>query len=211
MLITNNTDLYERSIAWCDKFRFHSGNVSDPELLKFSGLPMGSCTTRMHNLSAAIGRVQLRHYNERIQEINTAMNYFWDLLDEIPGIQAHRPSKNSGSTMGGWYSPHGIYDPELFSGLSVSRFAEAIRKEGFYTCTRSCVKEPLHTHPLLNSCDIYNDGKPTRIAFSKRDVRQPKGSLPVTENIKTFTVPPFRKYDRDVIEFLREYGIDETG
>lgn len=204
MLITQDKELYERSIAWCDKFRFHSKNVSDIQLLKFSGLPMGSCTTRMHNLSAAVGRVQLRHYDERIEEVDKAMNYFWDLLEDIPGIIAHRPPKDSESTMGGWYCPHAIYDPECFEGLSVSRFAEAVRAEGFHTCTRSCVKEPLHTHPLVNECDIFNDGKPTRIAFSNRDVRQRKGSLPVTENVKTMTLPPFRKYDKTVIEQYAE-------
>ena len=40
---------------------------------------------------------------------------------------------------------------------------------------------PLHLHPLFNDADVYGHGKPTRIAHSDRDLRQPPGSLPVTE------------------------------
>ena len=35
----------------------------------------------MHQLSSAVGRVQLRHYRERMEEIQRAMNRFWDLLE----------------------------------------------------------------------------------------------------------------------------------
>ena len=45
----------------------------------------------MHQMSAAVGRVQLKHYNERMEEIQRSMNYFWDLLEGVPGIKAHRP------------------------------------------------------------------------------------------------------------------------
>ena len=41
----------------------------------------------------------------------------------------------------------------------------------------------MHLHPLLNSADVYGHGKPTRLANSAADVRQPAGSLPVTESM----------------------------
>ncbi len=71
------------------------------------GLPLGGYKYRMHQISSAVGRVQLKYYPERIIEIQKAMNYFWDLLEGVPGIRAHRPDKGSGSTMGGWYAAHG--------------------------------------------------------------------------------------------------------
>jgi perosamine synthetase len=49
-----------------------------------------------------MGRVQLKHYNRRMAEIDSAMNRFWDLLEGTPGVRAHRPPAGSGSTMGGW-------------------------------------------------------------------------------------------------------------
>ena len=40
------------------------------------------------------------------------MNYFWDLLEGVPGLRAHRPPADSDSTMGGWYAAKGLYAPE---------------------------------------------------------------------------------------------------
>ena len=44
---------------------------------------------------------------------------------------------------------------------------------------------------------MYGDGKPTRIAFADRDVRQPAGSLPVSAALgdRCFGIPWF-KHDR---------------
>jgi hypothetical protein len=49
---------------------------------------------------------------------------------------------------------------------------------------------------------VYGDGKPTRIAHSDRDVRQPRGSLPVSEKIAavSYSIPWFKRYRPRVIE-----------
>ncbi|QFZ18904.1 DegT/DnrJ/EryC1/StrS family aminotransferase [Saccharothrix syringae] len=199
MIATNDTALHDRALAWGHNFRFHPGEVRDPDLLRFAGLPLGGVTSRMHNLSAAIGREQLRRFDERVEEIDAAMNLFWDLLEDVPGLVAHRPPRGSGSTMGGWYNPHGVYQPEKFNGLSVSRFVEAVRAEGFYAATRICIREPLHTHELFHSADVYREGRPTN-RHASGNPPQRRGDLPVAESVKAFTVPPFRRYDKAVIE-----------
>lgn len=199
MIATDDPDLHDRALAWGHNFRFHPGEVQSPDLLRYAGLPLGGVTSRMHNLSAAIGRVQLRHFDERIKEIDKAMNHFWDLLADIPGLVAHRPPKDSGSTMGGWYNPHGVYLQEHFGGLSVARFVEAIRAEGYHSWTRICIREPLHTHELFRSADVYGEGVPTN---SRRGGAPPqgRGDLPVAESVRALTVPPFRRFDQDAIE-----------
>ena len=55
---------------------------------------------------------------------------------------------------------------------------------------------PLRLHRVFNTADIYGDGKPTRIAHSTRNLRQPVGSLPVTEGIsaRTYFIPAFKRY-----------------
>jgi len=200
ILVTNDLEIYERAIAFGHYERFDE-SIKTEELRPFIKLPLGGYKYRMHQLSSAVGLVQLRYYEERMKEIQKAMNYFWDLLENVPGIKPHRPPKNSGNTMGGWYYPHGIYKPEELEGLSVSRFTEGVRAEGVKACWPGC-NNPLHLHPLLNTCDVYGHGKPTRIANSKRDLRQPKGSLPVSEGIgaRTFAVPWFKKFYPDIIE-----------
>ena len=64
------------------------------------------------------------------------------------------------------------------------------------------MNKPLHRHPLLNNCDVYGHGKPTRLAHSDRDLRQPKGSLPVSESMEfhSFNVPWFKHDTPELIE-----------
>jgi len=154
----------------------------------------------MHQLSSAVGRVQLKYYDERTCEIRKAMDYFWELLEDVPVLRPHRP-KDPSSHMGGYYYPHGLYIKEELEGLSVSRFAEAVRTEGVPDCCPGC-NRPLHLHPVFNTCDVYGAGKPTRIANSPVDIRQEPGSLPVSESIGTrvIGIPWFKRYRPELIE-----------
>jgi perosamine synthetase len=155
----------------------------------------------MHQLSSAVGRVQLKYYDERMAEIQKAMNYFWDLLEGVPGIKPHRTLPGSGSTMGGWYNPAGHYCPEELDGLPVEKYCEAVRAEGVGLCNPG-VNFPLHLHPLLHTADIYGQGKPTMLANTGRDIRQSAGTLPVSEGIpaRAMMVPWFKHCRKDVIE-----------
>ena len=196
--VTNDREIYERGLAFGHYSRHDELTI--PELAENKGLPFGGFKYRMHQLSSAVGRVQLAHYRERMEEIQRAMNLFWDLLEGVPGIKAHRPPKDSGSTMGGWYAAKGLYRPEEVGGLPVSRFAEAVRAEG--SVCDSGVNIPLHLHPVFNTVDVYGDAKPTRLAFADRDVRQPKGSMPAAESLqdRTFAIPWFKKHRPQTIE-----------
>lgn len=200
MLVTDNTEIFERAVAFGHYERF-GGNISTEELKPYAGLPMGGYKHRMHQLSAAIGRVQLKYYDKRCEEIRRVMNYFWDLLEGVPGIKAHRTPKDSSSNMAGWYAARGIYKPDELGGLSVSRFTEAVREEGFLNCYPGCNK-PLHTHPLFKTCDVYGHGKPTRIANSDYDVRMHDKELPVSEAFGSmvYSIPWFKRYRPEIIE-----------
>jgi len=194
MLCTNDREIYERAVAF-GHYRRTQEELTLPELQHFAGLPLGGIKGRLNQTCAAMGRVQLKHYPQRMKAIQDAMNRFWDLLEGVPGIRPHRPQRQSGSTMGGWYNPLGHYVPEELGGLPVRTFIEAVNAEGGRS-GRGC-NFPLHLHPLFNEADIYGDGKPTRIAFADRDVRQPAGRLPVSEALaeRCFGIPWF-KHDR---------------
>ncbi len=201
ILITNNREIYERAIAFGHYERFNEDNIQVAEYLKpYLGLPLGGYKYRMHQMSSAIGRVQLKYYDERAAEVRRAISYFWDLLDGLPGIRPHRVEYPD-SDMAGWYSPVGFYVKEELEGLSITRFIQAVQAEGA-VCSGPGVNKPLHLHPLFNTCDVYNHGKPTRIANAKQDVRQPKGSLPITEkiNFTVYHIPRFAYYKKDIIE-----------
>ena len=205
MLWTNDRAIFERAVAFAHYERTR-GEITDPELKKIvvpddvpTGLPLGGIKGRMNQMSAAMGRVQLRHYPQRMREIQRAMNCFWDAVGDVPGLRPHRVDPASDSTMGGWYNPLGHYLPEELDGLPVEKFIDAVQAEGG-RCGRS-VNYPLHLHPVLNQADVYHDAKPTRIAFANRDVRQFKGSLPRTEALaqRSFGIPWFKHYEPEAI------------
>jgi perosamine synthetase len=186
MLLTDRREIYERAVAFGHYER--TGTLTDPELARLAGLPLGGHKYRMHQLSSAVGRVQLRCYRERMLEIQQAMNHFWDLLDGVPSLRAHRPPEESGSTMGGWYAAHGLYVAAELGGLSIHRFCEAVRAEGVSQC-RPGTNFPLHLHPLFND---RNQGGPSH----------PPGSLPVTEAApeRAFSIPWFKRWRPRIIE-----------
>jgi len=203
ILLTNDRRIYERAIVFGHYERHNQLTLK--ELKAGAGLPWGGYKYRMHQLSAAVGIEQVKNYPKQMAEIDKAMNYFWDLLKGVPGIHAHRPRKGSGNTMGGWYSARGLYRGEELGGLSISRFCEAVRAEGG-SASPGC-NFVLHRHPLLNSVDVYGEGRPTRLANLPRgvDIRQQQGSLPVSEGIqeRVLTIPWFKKYRPKII---RQYA-----
>jgi len=198
IFVTNEREVFERGLAFGHYSRH--GELTLPDLVAVKALPQGGFKYRMHQLSSAMGRGQLKHYGERMEKIQKAMNYFWDLLDGVPGIKAHRPAKDSGSTMGGWYAARGLYRAEEIGGLDVAKFVEAVEAEG--TECGAGANIPLNLHPVFNTVDVYGDGKPTRLAFADRDLRQPAGSMPVAESIPTTVVkiPWFKHHRPEVIE-----------
>lgn len=200
IFVTNDREIYEKGIALGHYERFGK-EITTESLKPYIGLPMGGYKFRMHQVSSAVGRVQLKHYDARHAEIARSMNYFWDLLEGVPGLRAHRTEKGSGSYNGGWYAARGHYTTEELGGLSISRFCEAVRAEGVNNCYPGC-NLPLHTHPLFIDADVYGHGKPTRIANSSRDVRELDGDLPVSLDFtsKVYSIPWFKHYRPEVIE-----------
>jgi len=199
IMITNDRRIYERALVFGHYAR-HSEITLD-DLIPGTGLPWGGYKYRMHQLTSAMARVQIKNYAEEMAEIDRAMNLFWDLLDGVPGLGDHRPVDEN-TTKGGWYAPHGLYRSGELGGLSITRFCEAVSAEGA-PCSPGCNKA-LHLHPVFNTLDIYKQGKPTRIANLPDgvDVRQPPGSLPVAEGIqsRTFYIPWFKLYRPQLIE-----------
>ena len=192
VLVTDDRAVYERAIAWGHYGRA-PGVVADPELRRTLGVPLGGYKYRMHQMSAAVGRVQLRHFDAREAEIRRAMNRFWDLLDGIPGVRPHRVDESTGSTMGGWYTPRGLFVPEELGGLSVTRFLDAVAAEGVGRYGAG-LNLPLHLHPMFRDLDVYGRGTPTNAT--------PTGPLPIAEGLhaRSFAIHWFKRDLPEVIE-----------
>ncbi len=101
MLVTNDHTILERAAIFANYAR-HDELVTDPQLKQATGIPWGGLKGRLNQMCAAMGRVQLKHYDDRIAQIQNALNRFWDLLEDVPGLRPHRTDRASNSTMGGW-------------------------------------------------------------------------------------------------------------
>jgi dTDP-4-amino-4,6-dideoxygalactose transaminase len=201
IVVTDNRVLYERALAFGHYERNNSLHILECEELKpYSNIALGGIKGRANQLCSAMARVQLKYYDERCTEIRRAMNYFWDLLEGLPGIRPIRVDESIGSNMAGWYSPQGLYLPEELHGLSVKRFCEAVRAElGGLKCAEGA-NFCLHTNAFFQSFDLFGVGKPTRVAFSERDVREDDKLLRPSVERYCFSVPWFTHYTPEWIE-----------
>ena len=201
MLVTDNREIYERALAYGHYERNNATNIQSEALKPFLGLPLGGVKARLNQVASAIGRVQLKHYDERVAEIDKAMNYFWDLLDGVPGIRAIRPEKGSGSTMGGWYCCSGAYFPEELHGLPVKTFCDAVTAEmNGMGSTWAGGNFCLHTHRLFGELDFRNAGKPSTIEYLADEIYRGAEDCDSSIECYSFSVPWFKHYDKEWIE-----------
>ena len=207
VVITNDRNLYERCISYghyertgvANNFNSSQRYITDPELIKFAGLPLGGRKDRMNQWSSALGLVQLKYWSERIKPIEEAMQYLADEMDKLPGLKVHRPAADSGLTKGAWYSSTCHYAPEELDGLPVNKFIAAMVAEN--VPINGLGNFPLHLHSVFNEADLFNQGMPTALAFGQRDVRQGVGALPAAEIApqRTFRYSRFTTLDKDLI------------
>ncbi|MBQ7044893.1 MAG: aminotransferase class I/II-fold pyridoxal phosphate-dependent enzyme [Clostridia bacterium] len=200
ILVTDDRHVYERAMAFGHYERNNENYIKESDELKgYYHIALGGIKGRANQLCSGIARVQLKYYDERCAEIRKAMNYFWDLVEDLPGIRPIRVDESTGSNMAGFYSPHGIYKSEELHGLSVKKFCEALRAEG-YKLSWEGANFCLHTHKFFKTFDLTGSGKPTRIAYNDRDVREDDDKCKPSESISCFSVPWFIHYDKEWIE-----------
>ena len=200
VLVTDERRYYERAMAFGHYERNNENYIRECDDLKdYFHIALGGVKGRANQVSTAIGRDQLKHYDERCVEIRRAMSYFWDQLEGLPGFRPLRVDEATGSNMAGWYEPHAAYYPEELGGLSARRFAEAVRAEigGFcYEGGNFC----LHTHPFFKTFDLTHKGVPSRIAYAGRDVRREDHLCDPSLKKYCFSAPRFNYLDRSVID-----------
>lgn len=206
MVVSDNTKLYERAIAYGHYDRITPAYITEStDLFEYSHIALGGVKGRANQLCSVLGMGQLKHFDERIAECNKAMNYFFDLCEGIPGLEPDRCDTSDGSSMGGFYCAHFMYDRTKFKGLSSKRFAQALRAESenavlAWEGGNYC----LHTHNLFKTFDFFNLGKPSRIVFNDRDVREDDKYLKRSEDYELIGVPVFRKFNKEWIEKYAE-------
>ncbi len=202
ILVTDDKRIYERAIAYGHYERNNSGYITESDEIKpFYHIALGGIKGRANQVCSALGRVQLKYFDQRCAAVREAMNYFFDRIDGVPGIHPLRVDESCGSNMGGFYQPQIIYKPEELGGLSSRRFAAALTSElgGTFTAYEGgnyC----LHTHNYFKEFDLLGLGRPSRTAFTERDVREDDKHLLPSESVFCISVPRFVYLDKEWIE-----------
>ena len=199
ILITDKDEYYERALAYLHYERNNEENIHQPEMLPYCNMPLGAMKGRANQMCTAFARVQLKYYEARIAEIRKAINYFWDRLAGAPGVHGLRVDERDGSDMAGWYVPHFTYRPEELEGLDFHVFCDAVSAEIGWTIPVGG-NFPLHTHPIFQSYDPTGLGKPARIAYAHRDVRELDKALAPSEHILCGEIPYFKHFMPEEID-----------
>lgn len=198
MLCTNDQEIYERAIV----FGHYARIAKYCEIEKYramAGLAIGGHKFRMNGFSAAMAQVQLQKYPGVLADKKRSSELWWGLLEDVPGIVAHFP-KWPDSTLGGWYAPRGIYDPEAAPGnLPLKAFSRAVRAEG--TVCNAGGYHLLHRHPVFNDLCVYGEDLPTSIRHAEHDVRMSDADLPnaVRMYSRVYGIPRFSYFDAEYI------------
>lgn len=200
IVVTDNRECYERALAYGHYERNSPKYIVETEYLKgYTGIALGGVKGRVNQLCSALARVQLKYFDARCAVIRQAMNYYLDQVDKIDGLHAIRVDESTGSNMAGFYGVCIRYDPSKFGGLSATKFAEAIRAETnnyYYAGGNFC----LHTHNFFKTFDFMGVGKPSRIAYNDRDVRELDDACKPSEDVNIFNTMCFVKFDKEWID-----------
>lgn len=147
ILMTDDDAMYERAICLGDIERIIE--LQTPAQ-RFAGTSFG-IKTRLSPLSAAIGRVQLRHLETRNAERNERLRYISEALERL-GFGTFLSPPHIRRT----YFEYLIrYDPDRW-GLSAERLIEALQAEG---CAAAWPR-----YPLLHQQPLFTEGHAMRIA-----------------------------------------------
>ena len=169
MLLTNNTEIYERAICLGDVMRIIE--LPGPAQ-RFAATSFGM-KTRMAPLSAAVARVQLKHLEERNEKRNRNLRYLSEELEKL-GFETFLPPAHINRV---YFEFLVRYRPQS-AGLSIDRLVEALSAEG---CDISYPR-----YPLLHQQPLFTEGAFGRIGpFAAMDqTRLPRylpDALPETE------------------------------
>jgi len=202
ILNSNRRDVWERAVM-LGHYERHS-EVEDPELQRYAGPAWGGYKYRIHQMTSALGRVQLRHFDENRRGGCLALDRLVDQLSDIPGVSANWPIDDPDRQSNASYAQRIILGDEIIDRVPNTVIAEAVSAEGVNCAAGGSFCH--HLHPFWNEADIYRDGKPTRLFFADRDVRTGPGDCPVAEKVneRLLTIPRMTRYDEAYVDQVAE-------
>ena len=177
ILVTNEEEYYERAIALGHYERIKT--LPDNSVYrKYEATCLGH-KHRMHPLSAALGRVQLKHLDQRNEIRSANIEYVNDRLRGLPGIDVF----DTPSHMKRIYYQYEIVYNDAEATIDKHRFVQALQAEG--------VRAGGERYPLQHQQPVY-----------KERGLNPPDSMPVSEKLRDsiIALPTFPRATRPLLD-----------
>ncbi len=200
MFLTSNPEYYQRAAVLGHYERLDE--LPDEKYRAVASFCFGE-KYRIATISAAIGVVQMRHWDERFQVRRRNAERLGQAIAEIGGFSPPEvPDYVESPFHRGWVR----FDPEELGGIDRATLVEALQAEGVRVGSAGTLR-PLHQHPVFagnaaGTGDLLWDVVRTH-APDERPQYGP-GTLPVTEDpevpYNTITLPALTRPADDLIE-----------
>jgi perosamine synthetase len=189
MFITDNEKYYEKAVVLGHYERL-SGLSEGSVYRKYQYTCMGY-KYRIHPLSAAILRVQLKKYDSLNKLRNENINYLDEKLKDIKGLDI---IKYPDYMKRNYYCYRLKYNSGDLDGLPRDNFIAAVQAEGLEMGKERYVL--LHQQPVFNEVNQYFPW------VTKEKILPAPVSLPVTEELhkKLLSLPTFQQASRSLID-----------
>lgn len=189
MLITRNKEYYERAVALGHYERL-PGLDQDSVYRKYQHTCFGY-KYRIHPLSAAILRPQLKKYISLNKQRDKNLSYLDKELDKIKGLET---IKTPDDMKRNFYCYRVKYKEEELDGLEIDKFIAALQAEGMEVGKERYVL--MHRQPAFNEA---NNGFPW---VMKDSIIKAPAVLPVTEKLygQLLSLPTFPQASSDLVK-----------
>jgi len=189
MMVTNNREYYERAVALGHYERL-SGLPKDSEYKKFQHTCFGY-KYRIHPLSAAILRIQLKKYAQINSQREENLKYLSQELDKIKGLEV---IKSPDYIKRNYYCFRIKYKMEELGGLEIDKFIAALQYEGLEIGKERYVL--MHQQPAFNEVN-------TKFPWTIEGKVIPNPiSLPSTEDLykQVLSLPTFPQASKKLVD-----------
>jgi len=174
VLVFDDEALFDEVVGWASHPMRQFQELEDRPLSKY--IDSIAPNFRMHPLSAAIARVQLKHLEERLAHRQANFEYLSEKLSDIPGIRPTYVAPECG------HAVHMVpltYKADELNGTSVEKFRNALALEGLETT--SYVGTPIHLRPRFQERLFWGKGCPWECGHADRSVEYKEGDCPEAE------------------------------
>lgn len=189
MMVANNREYYERAVVLGHYERL-AGLPQDSEYKKFQHTCLGY-KYRIHPLSAAILRIQLKKYTQLNSQREENLSYLCQELDKIKGLETIKAPEYVKRNN---YCFRLKYKSEELGGLEIDKFIAALQSEGLEIGKERYVL--MHQQPAFNEAN-------TNFPWTLEEKVIPSPiSLPETEELyrQVLSLPTFPQASRELVD-----------